>query len=93
MFVLSTSNHFFYLSFTSNLHACSSDSSTRILRKASMTPLLTLFVSSNAYSSGISSISGMIQEVLDRHLGMWEKYCVHSCFVIPKGFSLPKVVS
>ncbi|KAK9156064.1 hypothetical protein Sjap_003544 [Stephania japonica] len=125
MFVLSTSKHFFYLSFTSNLHACSRDSSTRILRKASMTPLPTLFVSSNAYSSasenafkgivtsfpkpsggeygkyfslpalndsridmeyapiylglaivsshsGISSISSMIQEVLNRHLGMWE---------------------
>ncbi|KAK9124731.1 hypothetical protein Sjap_014333 [Stephania japonica] len=33
MFVLSTSKHLFYLSFTSNLHACSRDSSTRIFRR------------------------------------------------------------
>ncbi|KAK9108671.1 hypothetical protein Sjap_016731 [Stephania japonica] len=32
----------------------------------------------------------MIQELLDRRLDMWEKYCVYSCFVVPKGFSLPK---
>ncbi|KAK9091063.1 hypothetical protein Sjap_024240 [Stephania japonica] len=41
-------------------------------------------------NKGISSISSMIQEVLDRRLDMWEKYCVHSCFVVPEGFSLSK---
>ncbi|KAK9105464.1 hypothetical protein Scep_022308 [Stephania cephalantha] len=37
----------------------------------------------------ISSISSVIQEVLDRRLDMWDN-CLHSCFVVPEGFSLPK---
>ncbi|KAK9089175.1 hypothetical protein Scep_028257 [Stephania cephalantha] len=41
-------------------------------------------------NKGISSISSVIQEVLDRRLYMWEKYCLHRCFVVPEGFSLPK---
>ncbi|XP_044466506.1 protein MIS12 homolog [Mangifera indica] len=26
-------------------------------------------------------------------LDMWEKYCLHHCFAVPEGFSLPKTVS
>ncbi|KAK9105435.1 hypothetical protein Scep_022279 [Stephania cephalantha] len=39
----------------------------------------------------MSSISSVIQEVLDRRLDMWEKYCFHSCLVVLEGFSMPKV--
>lgn len=35
----------------------------------------------------------MVQAVLDKRLGMWEKYCLLHCFAVPEGFSLPKAVS
>ncbi|OVA12508.1 Centromere protein Mis12 [Macleaya cordata] len=45
---------------------------------------------SNELSKGISSIRNVIQEVLDKRMGMWEKYCIRHCFAVPEGFSLPK---
>ncbi|KAF5181144.1 Mis12-like protein [Thalictrum thalictroides] len=39
---------------------------------------------------GVSSISGIIQEALDKRLDMWEKYNLQHCFSVPEGFSLPK---
>ncbi|TXG51556.1 hypothetical protein EZV62_024080 [Acer yangbiense] len=41
-------------------------------------------------SKGVTYISNMIQTVLDKRLGMWEKYCLHHCFAVPEGFSLPQ---
>nr|XP_016483645.1 PREDICTED: protein MIS12 homolog isoform X2 [Nicotiana tabacum] len=32
----------------------------------------------------------MIQLTLDKRLSLWEKYCLHNCFKVPHGFSLPK---
>ncbi|KAF8399202.1 hypothetical protein HHK36_015067 [Tetracentron sinense] len=42
--------------------------------------------------AGISSIRNMVQANLDKRLGMWEKYCLRHCFVVPEGFELPKAV-
>ncbi|KAK3406433.1 hypothetical protein EUGRSUZ_K02638 [Eucalyptus grandis] len=39
---------------------------------------------------GVAYLHNMIQSVLDKHLGMWEKYCLRHCFSVPEGFSLPK---
>ncbi|KAK3225687.1 hypothetical protein Dsin_005549 [Dipteronia sinensis] len=39
-------------------------------------------------SKGVTYIRNMIQTVLDKRLGMWEKYCLHHCFAVPDGFSL-----
>ncbi|XP_057951443.1 protein MIS12 homolog isoform X4 [Malania oleifera] len=39
---------------------------------------------------GIAYIRNMIQEAFDKRLGMWEKYCLRNCFVVPEGFALPK---
>ncbi|KAJ6759698.1 PROTEIN MIS12-like protein [Salix purpurea] len=41
-------------------------------------------------SEGIAYIRNMIQSDLDTRLGMWEKYCLHHVFAVPKGFSLPQ---
>ncbi|KAL5751408.1 hypothetical protein ACOSP7_026011 [Xanthoceras sorbifolium] len=41
-------------------------------------------------SKGVTYIRNMIQTVLDKRLGMWEKYCLHHCFAVPEGFSLPQ---
>lgn len=41
-------------------------------------------------SHGVASIRKMIQLALDKRLTMWEKYCLHRCFAVPPGFSLPK---
>ncbi|XP_010037328.2 protein MIS12 homolog isoform X2 [Eucalyptus grandis] len=41
---------------------------------------------------GVAYLHNMIQSVLDKHLGMWEKYCLRHCFSVPEGFSLPKDV-
>ncbi|KAK9136928.1 hypothetical protein Sjap_007522 [Stephania japonica] len=72
---LSNSKHFFYLSFTSNLHACSRNSSTRILRRASTTPLPTLFVSSNAYSSASeNAFKGIVTSLPKPSGGEYGKY-------------------
>ncbi|XP_010261976.1 PREDICTED: protein MIS12 homolog [Nelumbo nucifera] len=40
---------------------------------------------------GISYIRNIIQSGLDKRLDMWEKYCLRHCFVVPEGFSLPKL--
>ncbi|XP_043712450.1 protein MIS12 homolog isoform X2 [Telopea speciosissima] len=45
---------------------------------------------SDDLKKGISSIHHMIQAVVDKRLGMWEKYCLQHCFAVPKGFSMPK---
>ncbi|KAI3440549.1 uncharacterized protein J3R85_003300 [Psidium guajava] len=39
---------------------------------------------------GVAYLHNMIQSVLDKHLGMWEKYCLRHCFSVPEGFSFPK---
>ncbi|XP_030521868.1 protein MIS12 homolog [Rhodamnia argentea] len=39
---------------------------------------------------GVAYLHNMIQSVLDKHLGMWEKYCLRHCFSIPQGLSFPK---
>ncbi|KAH7549276.1 hypothetical protein JRO89_XS13G0008000 [Xanthoceras sorbifolium] len=44
-------------------------------------------------SKGVTYIRNMIQTVLDKRLGMWEKYCLHHCFAVPEGFSLPQSVA
>ncbi|KAJ6374062.1 hypothetical protein OIU78_029715 [Salix suchowensis] len=44
-------------------------------------------------SEGIAYIRNMIQSDLDTRLGMWEKYCLHHVFAVPKGFSLPQTES
>ncbi|XP_044476607.1 protein MIS12 homolog isoform X2 [Mangifera indica] len=41
-------------------------------------------------SKGVAYIRNMIQSSLDKRLAMWEKYCLHHCFSVPEGFSLPK---
>ncbi|KAJ0105667.1 hypothetical protein Patl1_19011 [Pistacia atlantica] len=41
-------------------------------------------------SKGVVYIRNMIQSALDKRLGMWEKYCLHHCFAVPEGFSLPQ---
>ncbi|XP_056170772.1 protein MIS12 homolog isoform X3 [Syzygium oleosum] len=41
---------------------------------------------------GVAYLHNMIQSVLDKHLGMWEKYCLRHCFSVPEGFSFPKDV-
>ncbi|KAJ0048876.1 hypothetical protein Pint_16362 [Pistacia integerrima] len=41
-------------------------------------------------SKGVAYIRNMIQSALDKRLGMWEKYCLHHCFAVPEGFSLPQ---
>ncbi|CAK7323168.1 unnamed protein product [Dovyalis caffra] len=50
-------------------------------------------VKSQFLSEGIDYIRNMIQSDLDTRLGMWEKYCVHHIFAVPKGFSLPQTES
>ncbi|XP_043700628.1 protein MIS12 homolog isoform X2 [Telopea speciosissima] len=45
---------------------------------------------SDELKKGISSIHCMIQAVLDKRLGMWEKYCLWHCFAVPEGFSMPR---
>ncbi|XP_042483080.1 protein MIS12 homolog [Macadamia integrifolia] len=45
---------------------------------------------SDELKKGISSIRHMIQVVLNRRMGMWEKYCLRHCFTVPEGFSLTK---
>ncbi|KAK4756386.1 hypothetical protein SAY87_006513 [Trapa incisa] len=39
-------------------------------------------------SKGVACLHNMIQSVVDSHLEMWEKYCLHHCFKVPEGFSL-----
>ncbi|XP_052182979.1 protein MIS12 homolog [Diospyros lotus] len=39
---------------------------------------------------GVAYLRNMVQSVLDKRLGMWEKYTLRHCFVVPEGFSLPK---
>lgn len=41
-------------------------------------------------SKGVAHIRNLIQLALDKRLGVWEKYCLHHCFSVPEGFSLPK---
>ncbi|XVF54530.1 hypothetical protein PTKIN_Ptkin05aG0188100 [Pterospermum kingtungense] len=41
-------------------------------------------------TKGVNHIRNMIQSSLDKRLAMWEKYCLHHCFTVPEGFSLPK---
>ncbi|KAF3793403.1 hypothetical protein EJ110_NYTH09384 [Nymphaea thermarum] len=41
-------------------------------------------------SKGVSSVKRLIQSTLNRHLSIWEKYCLTHCFSVPEGFSLPK---
>ncbi|XXG42722.1 hypothetical protein AAC387_Pa01g2928 [Persea americana] len=48
---------------------------------------------SGELSRGVSSLRHKVQAVLDKRLGMWEKYCLLHCFAVPKGFSLPKADS
>ncbi|GMH01055.1 hypothetical protein Nepgr_002894 [Nepenthes gracilis] len=38
---------------------------------------------------GVDYIHRMVQAVLDKRLGMWEKYCHSHCFAVPAGFSVP----
>ncbi|KAJ8752443.1 hypothetical protein K2173_004079 [Erythroxylum novogranatense] len=45
---------------------------------------------SQSLSRGIAYIRNKIQSDLDTRLGMWEKYCLHHCFSLPKGFHLPE---
>jgi len=44
------------------------------------------------FMQGVAYLHNMIQSVLDKHLGMWEQYCLRHCFSVPEGFSLPKDV-
>ncbi|XP_059644300.1 protein MIS12 homolog [Cornus florida] len=46
---------------------------------------------SDDLSKGVDFIRNMIQSVLDKRLEMWEKYCLQHCFIVPQGFSLPKI--
>ncbi|OIT28933.1 PREDICTED: protein MIS12 homolog [Nicotiana attenuata] len=39
---------------------------------------------------GVAQIKNMVQLTLDKRLSLWEKYCLHQCFKVPQGFSLPK---
>ncbi|XP_031472935.1 protein MIS12 homolog [Nymphaea colorata] len=41
-------------------------------------------------SKGVSAVKRFIQSTLNRHLSIWEKYCLTHCFSVPEGFSLPK---
>ncbi|ERN06568.1 hypothetical protein AMTRI_Chr01g112990 [Amborella trichopoda] len=41
----------------------------------------------NKLSQGISVICHTVQEVLDKRLDFWEKYCRQHCFAVPKGIS------
>ncbi|GLU20294.1 hypothetical protein SLE2022_365020 [Rubroshorea leprosula] len=41
-------------------------------------------------TKGVYYIHRKIQSVLDERLAMWEQYCLHHCFGVPEGFSLPK---
>lgn len=41
-------------------------------------------------SKGVAYIRNLIQLALDKRLSVWEKYCLHHCFSVPEGFSLPK---
>ncbi|KAH9722430.1 protein MIS12-like [Citrus sinensis] len=43
-------------------------------------------------SKGVAYIRNLIQLALDKRLSVWEKYCLHHCFSVPEGFSLPKSV-
>lgn len=38
---------------------------------------------------GINYIRRTVQGTLDKRLSMWERYCLHHCFAVPPGFSLP----
>ncbi|KAJ4823572.1 hypothetical protein Tsubulata_029688 [Turnera subulata] len=44
---------------------------------------------SQSLTEGVAYIRNLIRSDLDERLGMWEKYCLHHCFAVPKGFSLP----
>ncbi|KAK9203919.1 hypothetical protein WN943_014176 [Citrus x changshan-huyou] len=44
------------------------------------------------FNSGVAYIRNLIQLALDKRLSVWEKYCLHHCFSVPEGFSLPKSV-
>ncbi|CAN1159207.1 Tubulin gamma-1 chain [Linum perenne] len=39
---------------------------------------------------GVDCVRYKVQSELDKRLGMWEKYCLHHCFAVPEGLSLPK---
>lgn len=38
---------------------------------------------------GTNYVRHTVQTSLDKRLGMWEQYCLHHCFAVPPGFSLP----
>lgn len=38
---------------------------------------------------GINYVRRTVQSALDKRLSMWEQYCLHHCFAVPPGFSLP----
>ncbi|PIA57496.1 hypothetical protein AQUCO_00600309v1 [Aquilegia coerulea] len=44
----------------------------------------------NQLRKGVSCISSIIHEALDKRLDMWETYSLQHCFSVPEGFSLPK---
>ncbi|KAJ7956543.1 protein MIS12-like [Quillaja saponaria] len=41
-------------------------------------------------NKGIDITRNRIQSVLEKRLAIWEKYCLHHCFSVPEGFSIPK---
>ncbi|KAL1223023.1 MIS12-like protein [Cardamine amara subsp. amara] len=45
---------------------------------------------SQELSKGIDHVRGMIQSLIEKRMGLWERYCLHFCFAVPDGFVLPK---
>nr|AFK36147.1 unknown [Lotus japonicus] len=38
---------------------------------------------------GVDRVRQRVQSVLDTQLDVWEKYCLHHCFALPQGFTMP----
>ncbi|KAJ0961562.1 hypothetical protein J5N97_001547 [Dioscorea zingiberensis] len=43
---------------------------------------------SEELAKGVSYLRNMTQEVLDKRMNIWEKYCLRHCFAVPEGFVL-----
>ncbi|KAM0949396.1 putative centromere protein Mis12 [Dioscorea sansibarensis] len=45
---------------------------------------------SDELAKGVSYLHNMTQEILDKRMNIWEKYCLRHCFAVPEGFLLRK---
>ncbi|KAJ0967392.1 hypothetical protein J5N97_024309 [Dioscorea zingiberensis] len=39
-------------------------------------------------NEGVAYLRNMTQEILDKRMNIWEKYCLRHCFAVPEGFVL-----